>query len=647
MKHGNMPKHFIVFQPSGRSGYIDEGKTIGEAAQELGVALAGVCGGQATCGKCRVRVKEGFFKKYRIDSRREHLSPVKETEKKLFTRRQEIDGYRLACMTRVYGDVVAFVPEDSRANEQIVCKPTTKKIVALKPAVRKYCIELSPATLDDPVADWERLQAELDRKFSLVNLTIDYEVLLSLQNAVRQDDWRITASIWMGSEVIKVEPGCRERVYGVAVDIGTTTIAAYLCDLTSGEIVATESMINPQIPYGEDVMSRISYAMVNRDGLKNLNRVLIKGLNQLIRRAAVYAGIKRHEILDMTIVGNTCMHHLFLGINPEYLGQTPFPPTLHHSINVKARNLRLSIAPGAYVHVLPIVAGFVGADNVGVLISEEPYNQDKMVLIIDMGTNGELVLGNKEKLICSSCATGPAFEGGNIKHGTHAAVGAIERVEIDPDSKDVRLKVIGKIDWYTGSENAEANGICGSGIVDAIAQMFMGGILQKNGQFNPALKSPRLRTTEDGPEFVIAWATQTSIGHDITVSQADVRAVQLAKAAMYAGARLMMNRLGVRKLDKIILAGAFGSYIHKKSAMTIGLFPDCAFKNVYAVGNAAGDGARIALHNVNKREEANEVAGRVEYMELTMEAGFERQFASAMYLPHMEEAFPHLNRNRG
>ncbi|GAG00769.1 unnamed protein product, partial [marine sediment metagenome] len=266
------------------------------------------------------------------------------------------------------------------------------------------------------------------------------------------------------------------------------------------------------------------------------------------------------DILDMTVVGNTCMHHLFVGINPEYLGRVPFSPSVHHSLDVKARDLGLNIAKGAYVHVLPIEAGFVGADNVGVLIAEEPYKQDKMVLIIDIGTNGELVLGSQDELICSSCATGPAFEGANIKYGTRAALGAIERMEIDLDSKEVRLKVIGKTGWHSSLDTPGANGICGSGIFDAIAQMFLAGILQKSGRFNLDLKTPRLRTTEGQPEFVIAWANQTSIGHDITVSQADVRAVQLAKAAMYAGAKLMMHRLGVKKLDKVILAGAFGSY---------------------------------------------------------------------------------------
>jgi uncharacterized 2Fe-2S/4Fe-4S cluster protein (DUF4445 family) len=642
VKHKNRRKHLVIFQPSGRRGYIDEGETIMEASQKLGVDLESVCGGKATCGKCKVRIEEGSLKKYSIDSRREHLSPMEESEKKFITKHQKLDGYRLACVARIYGDVLVFVPEESRTVKQIVCKPATKRVFDLKPAVRKCYVELVPATLDDPEADWERLKAELAKRFGLRNLTIDYKVLLGLQEAIRRGDWKITSSVWMDGEVIKVEPGFRESGYGVAVDIGTTTVATYLCDLSTGEVVATESAMNSQVLYGEDIMSRISYAMTNKNGLKTLNQVLVKQLNQIVREAAVKSGIKLGDILDMAVVGNTCMHHLFVGINPEYLGRAPFSPSVHHSLDVKARDLGLNIAKGAYAHVLPIEAGFVGADNVGVIIAEEPYKQDKLVLIIDIGTNGELVLGNQDKLICSSCATGPAFEGANIKYGTRAAPGAIDRVEIDPDSKEVRLKVIGKTGWHTSLDTPGANGICGSGIFDAIAQMFLAGVLQDSGRFNLDLKTPRLRTTEGQPEFVIAWANQTSTGHDITVNQADVRAVQLAKAAMYAGAKLMMHRLGVKKLDKVILAGAFGSYIDKKSAMIIGLFPDCALENVYAVGNAAGDGARIALLNVDKRKEANEVARKVQYVELTTDADFEKQFVQAMYFPHMVDLFPHL-----
>jgi uncharacterized 2Fe-2S/4Fe-4S cluster protein (DUF4445 family) len=635
-------KHLVIFQPSGRRGYIDEGKTIKQASQELGEELESICGGKATCGKCKVSIQSGFFDKSGIESGMENLSPIEDSERKFLTKHQERDGYRLACVARIYGDVLVFVPEESRAGKQMVRKSVTERAIELKPAVRKYYVELVPAALEHPQGDWERLQAELNSSFALGQLTIDYQVLLSLQKVIRQGHWKVTVSVWMDREVIKVEPGLVDRGYGLALDIGTSTVAGYLCDLSSGEVVATDSMVNPQVIYGEDVMTRITYAISNKDGLQRMNQTIVKGVNQMAGRVALQAGMKRHSILDMTVVGNTCIHHLFLSIDPQYLGRAPFPPSIHHSLDIKARDLGLKISPGAYVHVLPIEAGFVGADNVGVLIAEEPHKQDEMVLTIDIGTNGELVLGNREKLVSCSCATGPAFEGGHIKYGMRAAPGAIEKIEIDPESKEVRFKVIGNAEWNTDVEAVKAKGICGSGIIDAIAQMLKAGILLRNGRFNPDLETPRLRVTEEGPEFVIAWADESYINQDIIICQDDVAAVQLAKGAMYAGAKLLMRRLAVDRLDKVILAGAFGSYIDKESAATIGLFPDCALENIYAVGNAAGDGARIALLNVDKRREGNEIARQVEYVELTVESDFERHFAQAMYFPHMKDTFPQL-----
>jgi uncharacterized 2Fe-2S/4Fe-4S cluster protein (DUF4445 family) len=401
--------------------------------------------------------------------------------------------------------------------------------------------------------------------------------------------------------------------------------------------------MNPQVTFGEDVMSRITYAMTQKDGLKKMNDAIIGGLNRLAGQVASEAGIKRRDIVDWAIVGNTAMHHIYMNIYPEYIGKAPFPPALHASADVKARDMGLKISPGAYIHVLPIEAGFVGADNVGVLIAEEPYNRDDLMLIIDIGTNGELVLGNKKKLISSSCATGPAFEGAHIKHGMRAAPGAIEKVQIDPDTKEPRYKVIGKEQWSDELKEMGARGICGSGIMDVVAQMYVAGVMLKNGRVNKELDHPRMRESEDGWEYVLAWADETSIGQDVTVNQGDIRAVQLAKGAMYAGTKLMMRRLGIEKLDRVILAGAFGSYIDPTQAMIMGLFPDCDLEKVYAVGNAAGDGARIALLNVDKREEANKYARKVEYVELTVEGDFEKQFAQAMYFPHMKDKFPHLD----
>jgi uncharacterized 2Fe-2S/4Fe-4S cluster protein (DUF4445 family) len=635
-------KYMVVFQPSGIRGKVDDSVTIMEASRKLGADIESLCGGKATCGKCRVKIEEGEFRKYGITSSIASVSPISEGDRKLLSKQQLRDNYRLACQTHIHGDCVIFVPEESRKGQQVIRKEAGARNIRLKPAVKKYHVTLKPATLHDNIGDFERLQAELARRYKLRELTIDYPVLLNLQKSVREDDWEVTVSVWKNREIINVESGHVKKNYGLAVDIGTTTIAGYLCDLSSGEVVATDAMMNPQVAYGEDVMSRISYSVKSEEGLRQLNQAIIKGLNQIAGRAAVQAGIKRSDIVDMTVVGNTCMHHIFLNINPLYLGKTPFSPGVHHSLDIKARDLGIKISPGAYTHVLPIEAGFVGADNVGVLIAEEPYNQEEMLLIIDIGTNGELILGNRSKLLSASCATGPAFEGAEIKHGMRAAPGAIERIKIDPKTREVQFKVIGNERWSNDAKNLKARGICGSGIFDVAAQMFLAGIIDKSGRFNSHLKTPRLRKAGKEPAFVIAWAEETAIEDDIVICQSDIRAIQLAKGAVYAGARTLMNRLGVDRLDKVILAGAFGSYIDRESAAVIGLFPDCDLENVYAVGNAAGDGARIALLNVDKREEADIIARRVEYVELTVEPNFNKTFTQALLFPHMEDKFPYL-----
>ncbi len=636
------PQHTVIFQPSGRRGKVEDGATIMEAARKLGAGIESVCGGKGTCGKCRIKIEQGRFPKYGIKSSLASVEVISARQDDFLTKNQIRKGYRLACQTRVHGDVVVFVPEASRKGQQVVRKEATDREMTLKPAVRKYYVTLPPATLHDNRGDWERLQQALAKEYKLKNLRIDYPVLTDLQTAVRRGDWKVTVSVWQGEEIIAVAPGKRERGAGLAVDIGTTTVAGYLCDLTTGEVLATDAMMNPQVSYGEDVMSRIGYAAKGRSGLRQLKRAIIKGINEIARRAAAKAGLRRADIIDMAVVGNTCMHHIFLGINPRNLGRTPFTPAIHHSVDVKARDLGIGIAPGAYVHVLPIEAGFVGADNVGVLIAEEPYNHDEMALIIDIGTNGELLLGNRNKLLSSSCATGPAFEGAEIRHGMRASPGAIEKVKIDPKTLEVRFKVIGNDGWNTEVKDIGARGICGSGIFDCAAQMFLAGIIDKGGRFVSGLKSDRLRTTNDEPEFVIARTAETAIGQDIVICQKDIRAIQLAKGAMYSGTRVMMNKLGIKKIDKVVLAGAFGSYIDKMSAAVIGLFPDCDPKRVVAVGNAAGDGARLALLNTDKRTEADKRAREVDYVELTVEPGFNKAFTQALIFPHQIDKFPHL-----
>lgn len=638
-------QHQVIFQPSGRRGMVEHGITLLEAARELGVDIENLCGGAKVCGKCKVKIEEGFFEKFGIESRMEHLSPLQEEERDCLTEAEMADNYRLACCCEVLGDVLVFVPEESRGARQVVLETGKERKFNLNPAVRKYYVEMPPATLEDHRGDFERLREALHEQHGLpADLEIDYFVLRDLPNAVREGQWKVTATVWCDREIIRVEPGLKDTLVGLAVDIGTTTVAAYLCDLRTGQVLVVDSMMNPQVRYGEDVLSRITYSMMNEDGLEKMHQAIIEGLNTLAQRMTEKIGLLPADIVDMTLVFNTAMQHIALCIDPKFLGRSPFAPGTKQSRNIKARDLGVNICRGAIIHTLPVESGFVGPDNVAVLIAEEPYREpEKIRLIIDIGTNGEIDLGNEKRLLCTSCATGPALEGAQIKFGMRAAPGAIEKIRINPETLEVSYKVIGQEKWYPEIQKTDAKGICGSGIIDMVAQLFRSGVIDRSGRFNMKINHPRVRRGADGkPEFVVAWAEETAIGKDITFTQADVRAVQLAKAALYVGARYLMEKLGVDKVDSVTLAGAFGSYIDRESAMVIGMFPDCALENVQAVGNAAGDGARLALLDVGKREEAARVARQVEFVETAIEPDFQNRFAAAMALPHSTDKFPHI-----
>jgi len=637
----------VIFQPSGRRGEVEKGQTVLQAGRDLGVDIEAICGEKRTCGKCKVRVEDGFFERYGVTSSMENVSAWRPVEEKFINGERREEGYRLSCTAKVEGDLVVFVPEESRSAGQVVRKAVTDRLIEVSPSVHTYYVEMESPTLHDPLGDYERVCAALKEQHGLDRPELDYRVLLGMPKTLRDAEWKVSVSIWTGgsaAEIIRVQPGKVDQSIGLAVDVGTTTVAAYLCDLGTGEVLGTDSMMNPQVSYGEDVMSRITYTMSHDDGIKKLQDVIIEGINTIAARVTEAAGCKPDDILDMAVVFNTAMHHCFLGIDPEPLGLSPYAPALHHSINVKARDLKIDFAPGAYVFVLPNEAGFVGADNVGVLIAEEPYNKDDRCLIIDIGTNGELIMGNKDELISSSCATGPALEGAHIRFGMRAAPGAIERIYVNPETKEPRYKVIGKEEWSDemDPETIGTKGICGSGIIDGVAEIFKAGIIDKTGRFVKEQETERVRKGEDGAEYVIAWANETSIGRDVTITIKDVRSVQLAKGALYAGAKIMMQKLGYEKLDRVVLAGAFGSFIDREEALVIGMYPDVELTKAYAVGNAAGDGARMALLDRNKRIEADEWARKVEYIELSVEGNFEKEFMMAMHLPHMKDKFPEL-----
>ena len=642
---------------------MDEGTSIRTAARELGVEIESICAENATCGKCMVLVEEGRFEKYNIDSKREHLSPIGVEERAYLMRRPkllkdkgwEIGQVRLSCQCKVLGDVLINVPEESRGNKQIVRKSARERAIEIKPSVRKYYVSLMPPNLERPIADWERLAKGLETSMALVHgveanvprwydLTIDYQCLRTLSKTLRDANWNVTVSVWQDREVIEVQAGYVEDSYGAAVDIGSTTVALYLCNLRTGELLAAESEMNPQIVYGEDVMSRIQYTIEHPDGLEKLHKAVIATLNKLLKQAAKTAQIKTEEILEMVLVGNSTMHHLVLNLHPKDLGLAPFVPAIHSSMDVKARELGLQINSSGNIHILPTIASFVGADTSAMIVAEEPHKQDENWLLIDVGTNAELILGNRKRLVCTSTPTGPALEGAHVEYGMRAAPGAIERVQIDEATLEPKYKVIGVDGWNTDHAEFKGHvkGICGSAIIDSVAELFRTGIVDSRGKFKKNLNSKRVREGENGWEYIIAWAEETSIGRDIPMTQQDVRQIQLAKAALFVAARTLLKRSGLQTPDKIILAGGFGSYIDKEKAMLIGLIPDCELDKVYAIGNAAGDGARIALLNVEKRNEIDSVTRRVERFELPTDPEFQNQFMLATSFPHMSEPFEHI-----
>jgi uncharacterized 2Fe-2S/4Fe-4S cluster protein (DUF4445 family) len=636
----------VIFQPSGRQGELPAGGTLLEAARQMGVDVDSICGGRQTCGKCKVIVQQGSFAKFGVESATDHVTAADAAELAYFAGHPSAHapGARLACAACVLGDVVITVPPESQSRKQVIRKSASERAIVIDPILRQMYVEVEENFLGGRKGDWERLQEALHREWEQEHLRIDLHALRRLGLALKAGKQRVTVTIWNGAEVIDVQPGFQEGLYGLAVDVGSTTVAAHLCDLTTGQVLATESMMNPQITYGEDLMSRVSYAMMHDDGLHKMHSAIIAGLNKLAGQAAHTAGLKISNIHEMVVAGNTVMHHILLGLDPTDLGGAPFTLATHAPLDLKARDLGLRLHPAANVHFMPLEAGHVGADNVGVLVAEAPDRQDAMTLIIDVGTNAEVLLGNRERVLSCSSPTGPAFEGAQITHGQRAAPGAIERVRIDKLTGEPRYKVIGDDRWSDTVVPGElqATGICGSGIIEVVAELYLAGLLLPDGRFNSAAASPRLAWSGVKGAFLLATAEESATGAPIWVTQDDIRNIQLAKGALYAGCKLLMRRRAIDRVDKIVLAGAFGSYIDPLRAMVLGLFPDCDVAKVTSVGNAAGDGARIVLLNKEQRAAAAVAARAVDYVETAIDPYFQEEFVGAMHFPHRSDPFPHL-----
>jgi uncharacterized 2Fe-2S/4Fe-4S cluster protein (DUF4445 family) len=644
-------KAWIVFTPSGRRGSFALGTPVLEAAQSLGVDVDTVCGGRGLCGRCQVMCSEGEFAKHQIRSSAANLTPFGDVEARYNERRKLkplAPGRRLSCQARIQGDLVIDVPPESQVHRQVVRKDAEHRDITLDTGVHLYFVEVREASLQEPGGDVQRLLDALQSSWGLDNLVFDTEILPDIQEALRKGSWCVTVAIHNGRDVIAIWPGIKPDAYGLAVDIGSTTIAAHLCNLTSGEVVATDGIMNPQIRFGEDLMSRVSYVMMHPEGAEEMTRAVRAGINDLITEVASEAGIETTDIVELTVAGNPIMHHLFLGISPVELGSAPFALATDEAVNLWAPELDLDVNKGARVYVLPCIAGHVGADAAAMILAEEPHLLEEISLVVDVGTNAEIVLGNKDRLLACSSPTGPAFEGAQISCGQRAAAGAIERVRIDPQTLDVRFRVIGSELWSDEEgfdESIEAfgvTGICGSGIIEAVAEMYLAGVITSDGVVDGALAERSDRLVPDDRTFSFML-------HDgkrrIIVTQNDVRQIQLAKAALYAGVKLLLDRAGIDKVDRIRLAGAFGSHIDPKHAMVLGLVPDCDLDKVASAGNAAGTGARIALLNVGARREIEEVVRRVEKIETAVEAKFQEYFVDAMAIPNKKDDFPRLFEN--
>ena len=614
----------VVLLPAGLRGPVAPGTRLDEAARQLGADLQNLCAGQGKCGKCRIRVTSAAV---------EALSPPTAMEIKALTGAERQNGWRLACQARVNGDLTIDIPDESRTGRQVICKAPGAQTVTPDPAVRRSTVQVSPADLNALVADWERVAAALAAAGETGELRPDPGMLKDLPAALEQTGGRITPVLDDAGRCIAVLQDASLPLAGVALDIGTTSLAAYLCDLSTGAILATASAINPQVAFGEDVIARITHAATAPDGRQALQQAVVGAVNRLLEDLAGQSGVPQHAMAEMVCVGNTCMHHLFAGIDPAGLGRAPFAPAVFRPLDIAARDLGVNLAAGARVHLLPVVSGFVGADTVGAVLAALAEPSDQTTLLVDVGTNGEIVLAQGERMVCASCATGPALEGATLRHGMRAAAGAVERVWIDPQTLEVHCRVIGD----SPDHPVAAAGICGSGIIDAVAQMVDNKIVGANGRICSEGGLAHLITEGRQRAFVLVPAEKSATGKPILIDQEDIRAVQMAKGAIHAAVRLLMESLGVERLDRILLGGAFGSLIDPASALTIGLIPPVASTCIQAVGNVAGDGARLALLSREKRRQAVLLAQRMEYLELTVHPRFSREFAMAMYLPYLQD----------
>ena len=648
----------VIFTPSGKRGRFALGTPVLTAARQLGVDLDSVCGGRGICSKCQITPGYGEFSKHGVTVSADALSEWNSVEERYKSIRGLTEGRRLGCQAKVMGDVVIDVPPESQVHKQVIRKSATMRDIVMDPATRAVYVDVAEPDMHEPTGDFERLSQALRDQWQVTGVEADLAILRRLQPALRKGDWKVTVAVHQGHHdahprILDIWPGFHEGgLYGLAIDLGSTTIAAHLCDLRDGSVLASSGVMNPQIRFGEDLMSRVSYAMMNPGGDVEMTRAVREALDTLIGAIATEAGVETSAIYEIVFVCNPVMHHLLLGIDPVELGQAPFALATSGSLSLDARDLDLTqVNRAARVYVLPCIAGHVGADCAAVALSEEPDKSKDMVLIVDVGTNAELLLGNETRVLACSSPTGPAFEGAQISSGQRAAPGAIERVEIDAVTKEPRFRVIGSDLWSDEPGFAEAigktgvTGICGSGIIEAVAEMRMAGQVDAKGLIGSPEQTGTARAILEGRTHSYLLHDGSAVGGPvIMVTQTDIRAIQLAKSALYAGARLLMDEMGVDTVDRVVLAGAFGAHISPKHAMVLGMIPDAALDHVTSAGNAAGTGARIALCNKASRAAIEETVHRIHKVETAIEPRFQEHFVNANAIPHATDPFPELGK---
>jgi uncharacterized 2Fe-2S/4Fe-4S cluster protein (DUF4445 family) len=652
------PQAHVIFTPSGRRGRVPAGSTVLDAARSLGVDIDAVCGSRGICGRCTVTPSFGTFPKHGITSAPEHIEEPGQLETAYREEHGLPDDRRLSCTAILLGDAVIDVPPESQVHRQVVRKDLAARAFEMDPVLRLHTVDVTEPDLATPTGDLGRLFAALAAEWGLTDLRADLSVVRVLQSTLEAGGYRVTVAVHGGRDVIAIWPGFHDRAFGVAIDVGSTTIAGHLVNLVTGDVLASAGAMNPQIRFGEDLMSRVSYVMMHEGGEVELTTAVRKALDGLLAALANKTDIKRVEILELAIVGNPIMHHLLLGIDPTPLGSAPFALATDTAVSTTAAEIGVFAHPGARVYVLPCIAGHVGADTAGVILAEEPHNAKAMTLVVDVGTNAEIVLGNRDRLLAASSPTGPAFEGAQISSGQRAAPGAIERVRVDRATLEPRFRVIGVDAWSNAPDFADAlaaagtgvTGICGSGIIEVIAELYLAGVITADGVIDGGVADRTQRVIPDGRTYSYvlhdpaAGEPVADGGPRIVITQNDVRAIQLAKAALYAGARLLMDHLGRDTVDEVRLAGAFGSQIDPLHAMVLGLVPDCDLDRVRAAGNAAGTGALIALLSGAARREIEDVVRRVEKIETAVEPRFQEHFVEAMAIPHRTAPSPNLER---